>query len=100
MNEPQTRTIFEPFKIKMVEPIPILATEQRRRIMIDSTYNLFTVPAKYVTFDFLTDSGTSAMSARQWAAMIEGDESYAGSDSFIRFSHTIRELTGMKHGWE
>ena len=96
-SEISVNTIFEPFKIKMVERMPILDTEQRRQVLREASFNLFSVPAKHVTFDFLTDSGTSAMSARQWAAMMEGDESYAGSDSYTRFSDTINEITGMKH---
>lgn len=92
-----TKTIFEPFKIKMVEPLPILSLEDRQVALKKSFYNLFGIPAKDVTFDLLTDSGTSAMSANQWAAMMKGDESYAGSDSYFHFAHTIQEITGMKH---
>lgn len=91
------KTIFEPFKIKMVEPLSILSTEDRKKVLQESYYNLFNIPAKFVTFDLLTDSGTSAMSSKQWAAMMEGDESYAGSESYIRFSNIIRDLTGMEH---
>ncbi|MCB0341595.1 MAG: tryptophanase [Pseudobdellovibrionaceae bacterium] len=94
---PPTKTIFEPFKIKMVEPLPILSLKERQSVLKESFYNLFSIPAKYVTFDLLTDSGTSAMSASQWAAIMEGDESYAGSDSYFRFSETIKDITGMKH---
>ncbi len=91
------KTIFEPFKIKMVERIPLLDSNQRRQVLKEASYNLFSIPAKFVTFDFLTDSGTSAMSAKQWSAMMEGDESYAGSESFTRFANTINDITRMKH---
>lgn len=91
------KTIFEPFKIKMVEPLAMRTVEERRRIIQEAHYNLFLVPAPHVTFDFLTDSGTSAMSARQWAAMMTGDESYAGSSSFERFRQVVGELTGLEH---
>lgn len=91
------KTVFEPFKIKMVERIPILSSSERRQVLKEASFNLFSIPAKHVTFDFLTDSGTSAMSAKQWAAMMEGDESYAGSESYARFSETIYDITRMKH---
>ncbi len=97
MIDSEVKTIFEPFKIKMVERMPILDVPQRRQVLREASFNLFSIPAKHVTFDFLTDSGTSAMSARQWAAMMEGDESYAGSDSYTRFANTINEITGMNH---
>ena len=99
MNEdfPPAKTIFEPFKIKTVEPMPLPDMATRKAALKEANYNLFCLPAKAVTFDFLTDSGTSAMSARQWAAIMEGDEAYAGSDSYFRFSETIEEITGMKH---
>jgi len=90
-------TIFEPFKIKSVEPLPIFTREQRAEILKKAGYNLFLVPAREVTFDFLTDSGTTAMSAEQWAAMMRADESYAGSRSFERFEKTVRQLTGYRY---
>lgn len=95
MHKP--RTIIEPFKIKMVEPLPILSREERERILQEAGYNLFLVHAKHVTFDFLTDSGTAAMSAAQWAAMMVADESYAGSRSFERFERAIQDLTGYRY---
>lgn len=91
------KTIFEPFKIKMVEPLAMLSKDERTRVMREASYNLFSVRADHVTFDFLTDSGTSAMSARQWASMMVGDESYAGSTSSRRFMDVVGELTGMEH---
>lgn len=92
----QYKTIIEPFRIKMVEPLPILSTAQRRQILDRAHYNLFSIPAKHVTFDLLTDSGTSAMSARQWAGMMVGDESYAGSVSFENFEKSVQDITGME----
>jgi tyrosine phenol-lyase len=98
MNNPQPhRTIIEPFKIKMVEPLPMLSQSERERILEEAGHNLFLVAAKHVTFDFLTDSGTSAMSAAQWGAMMIADESYAGSQSFERFEKVVKDLTGYPH---
>ncbi|HEY5945723.1 MAG TPA: tryptophanase [Kofleriaceae bacterium] len=91
------RTIIEPFKIKVVEPLPRRTVEQRERILADAGYNLFAVHAADVTFDFLTDSGTSAMSAAQWGAMMIADESYAGSRSFYRFEEVVQRITGYHH---
>jgi tyrosine phenol-lyase len=98
MNDPESqRTIIEPFKIKMVEPLPMLSRGEREKILEKAGYNLFLVAARNVTFDFLTDSGTSAMSAAQWGAMMIADESYAGSQSFERFERVVKELTGYPH---
>lgn len=91
------KTIYEPFKIKMVEPLVSLSVAERKKVIRDAFFNLFLVPASKVTFDFLTDSGTSAMSAKQWASMLMGDESYAGSTSYDRFQSVVTELTGMRH---
>jgi tryptophanase len=90
------RTIIEPFKIKMVEPLPMRSRERREENLREAGYNLFLVPAKEVTFDFLTDSGTAAMSAAQWGGMLVADESYAGSSSFARFEGVVRGLTGYR----
>ena len=89
--------IIEPFRIKVVEPIALLSRDTRRRRLEAAHYNLFGLPADAVTFDLLTDSGTTAMSAAQWGAMMIADESYAGSRSFHRFEHVVRELTGYRH---
>ncbi len=89
-------TIIEPFKIKSVEPIHFTTREEREEILKNAHYNLFLIKAHDVLIDLLTDSGTSAMSAQQWAGMMIGDESYAGSDSFLRFEETIKKITGMK----
>jgi tryptophanase len=91
------RTIIEPFKIKQVEPLALLDRKERERIVREAGYNLFLVQAQAVTFDFLTDSGTTAMSAAQWGAMMRADESYAGSRSFLRFEKAVRSLTGYPH---
>lgn len=89
------KTIIEPFKIKSVEPIHFTTREQRREILSAASFNPFLVHADDVLIDLLTDSGTSAMSSAQWAGMMIGDESYAGSNSFFRFEQTIQEITGM-----
>jgi tyrosine phenol-lyase len=94
---PRAKTIIEPFRIKSVEPIRLLGAAERARVIHEAGYNLFKVPAQDVTFDLLTDSGTSAMSARQWAGIMIGDESYAGSPSFQRFEKTVQQLTGMEN---
>ncbi|HEU4614350.1 MAG TPA: tryptophanase [Kofleriaceae bacterium] len=91
------RSIIEPFKIKVVEPLPLRTVAERERILADAGYNLFGVHAADVTFDFLTDSGTSAMSAAQWGAMMVAEESYAGSRSFYRFEEVVQRLTGYHH---
>src|SRR5437588_8146854 len=91
------RTIIEPFKIKMVEPIRLTTPEQREAILRRAHFNLFQIPAEDVIIDLLTDSGTSAMSSEQWAGMLRGDEAYAGARSWYRFEAVLRELTGMGH---
>ncbi len=90
-------TIIEPFRIKVVEPIRMTTREQREEVLRAADYNLFKIRAEDVIIDLLTDSGTSAMSVRQWAGMMQGDESYAGSRSWNRFEPVVRELTGFKH---
>lgn len=91
------RSIIEPFKIKVVEPIALLSREERQVVLERAHRNLFSVPAESVTFDFLTDSGTTAMSAAQWAAMMIADEAYAGSRSFFKFESVVKDLTGFGH---
>ncbi len=90
-------TIIEPFKIKAVEPISFTTKEQRKKKIAEAGYNPFLLPAEDVLIDLLTDSGTSAMSAEGWAAMIRGDESYAGARSWYRFESTIKDIFGFKH---
>lgn len=89
------KTIIEPFKIKSVEPIYFNTKEERVQNLKNSFYNPFLIPSKDVLIDLLTDSGTSAMSSEQWAGIMRGDESYAGSPSFFRFEKTVQDITGM-----
>src|SRR5271165_28335 len=91
------KTIFEPFKVKMVEPIRITTPEEREAILRQAHFNVFQIRAEDVLIDLLTDSGTSAMSSEQWAGMLRGDESYAGARSWYRFENVLRDLTGMPH---
>lgn len=91
------REIIEPFKIKVIEPIRFSTPEQRAEILRAAKWNPFLIQAEDVLIDLHTDSGTSAMSTEQWAAIMVGDESYAGSRSFKRFAAKIREIWGLKH---
>lgn len=91
------KTIIEPFKIKMVEPLRRQTREEREAHAKKAGYNLFLVSAENITFDFLTDSGTTAMSAAQWGAMMVADEVYAGSKSFGKFEKVVKNLTGFNY---
>jgi tryptophanase len=91
------RTIIEPFRIKSVEPLRQTTVEERESYLREAGYNLFLIAARHILIDLLTDSGTSAMSMEQWAAMMRGDESYAGSESFFRLKRAVDELTGFRH---
>jgi tyrosine phenol-lyase len=91
------RTIIEPFKIRSVEPIRWTTRQEREELLRRACFNLFLLPAQDVLIDLLTDSGTGAMSTRQWAAMMEGDESYAGSKSFDRLRAAVQDIFGYKH---
>ncbi len=90
-------TIIEPFRIKTVEPIRMSTRGERRHWLEQAKLNVFMLPAEHVLLDFLTDSGTGAMSARQWGAIMEGDESYAGSRSFFRLEAVLQDLTGYQY---
>jgi tryptophanase len=91
------RTIIEPFRIKSVEPIRWTTRAEREQLLRDAHYNLFLLAADDVLIDLLTDSGTGAMSTYQWGAIMEGDESYAGSRSYIRFRNSVQDIFGYKH---
>ncbi len=97
LSEFKTDTIIEPFRIRSVEPIRFTTMNQRKRLLQQAGYNPFLLKAKDVVIDLLTDSGTGAMSAQQWAGMISSDESYAGSESFYRFESAVQDITGFKH---
>ena len=91
------RTIIEPFVIKSVEPLQMTTEAERIQGLEEAEYNLFKIPSRLVMIDLLTDSGTGAMSNEQWAAIMHGDESYAGSPSFERLEATVKDLFGFQH---
>jgi tryptophanase len=91
------KTMIEPFRIKSVEPIRMTTRAQRETLLEDAKLNVFKLRAEDVILDFLTDSGTGAMSAKQWGAIMEGDESYAGARSFFRLQGVLQKLTGYPH---
>ncbi len=91
------KTIIEPFKIKVVEPIRMTTREERLGHLKSAGYNVFKLRSEHVLLDLLTDSGTSAMSSRQWAGVMQGDEAYAGSPSFFRFEKTVKRIFGFEH---
>jgi len=91
------KTIIEPFRIKSVEPIRMTTREERKKLLSGAIFNLFSLASDNVLIDLLTDSGTGAMSAKQWAGVMQGDESYAGSPSFYRFESAVQDLMPFKH---
>jgi tryptophanase len=91
------KTIIEPFRIKSVEPLHMTTRDEREAILRGADFNVFNIHARDVLIDLLTDSGTGAMSSLQWAAMMRGDESYAGAESFYRFRDRVQQLTGFTH---
>jgi tyrosine phenol-lyase len=96
-NSMLIKTIIEPFRIKSIEAIRRTTREERQKLMEAAGYNLFLVPSDAILIDLLTDSGTAAMSTEQWAAMMRGDESYAGSPSFARFRDSVQAIFGFRH---
>lgn len=88
---------FEPFRIKVVEPVRMTTREEREQLLRHARYNVFYLRSEDVLIDLLTDSGTAAMSTRQWAAMFQSDEAYAGARSYYRFEEVVRSLTGMPY---
>jgi tryptophanase len=91
------KTIIEPFRIKVVEPLRMTTRKEREKILRAAHFNPFSIRSDDVIIDLLTDSGTGAMSSAQWGAIMQGDESYAGARSFYRFEECMRELTGFEH---
>ena len=97
MTEPLYRTIIEPHRVKVVEPIRMTTRAERETLLRDAGLNLFALRSDDVMIDLLTDSGTAAMSAEQWAGVMRGDESYAGSPSFFRFEKAVKDIFGYRH---
>lgn len=97
MREFYPKTIIEPFRVRSIEPIRFTTMQDRTQTLQKAGYNPFLLHSEDVLIDLLTDSGTGAMSSRQWAGMIASDESYAGASSFYRFEAAVRDITGFKH---
>jgi len=93
----RSRQPAEPYRIKSVEPIRLLPEKERLERINHANYNIFKLDARDIYIDLLTDSGTTAMSAKQWGALMVGDETYAGAKSFRKFEHTVRKITGKRH---
>ncbi|MBE2188289.1 MAG: tryptophanase [Candidatus Kapabacteria bacterium] len=91
------KTLIEPFKIKTIEEIPITKREDREIFLKEAFNNPFFLRSEHITIDLLTDSGTTAMSAKQWAGLMDGDEAYAGSRSYYKFENIVKEITNFKH---
>lgn len=91
------KTIIEPFRVKVVEPLRLTTREDRENTLLEAQFNLFNIPARDVLIDLLTDSGTGAMSSLQWSALMRGDESYAGAESYYRFQARLKDITGFPH---
>ena len=95
--EKSYRTVIEPFIIKSVQTLRLTSREERKQYLQEAHYNLFKIKSQHVLIDLLTDSGTGAMSTEQWAALMRGDESYAGSPSFQRFEESVKDVFGFKY---
>ncbi|KAA0232045.1 MAG: tyrosine phenol-lyase, partial [Armatimonadetes bacterium] len=91
------REIIEPFRIRSVEPIRFNSPDDRKSILEQANWNVFKIDAEEVLIDLLTDSGTAAMSSAQWAAIMVGDESYAGSKSYKAFVTQVKSIFGFEH---
>lgn len=91
------RTVIEPFIIKSVQTLRLTSRAEREKYLKEAHYNLFKIQSQHVLIDLLTDSGTGAMSTEQWAALMRGDESYAGSPSFQRFEKSVKDIFGFKY---
>ncbi len=96
-NPRPIHTVIEPFRIKSIEPIRMTTRDEREEHIRDAGYNVFLLNARDVLIDLLTDSGTGAMSAEQWAGTMRGDESYAGSDSYFRFKAAVQDIFGFRN---
>jgi len=94
---PEIKPPLEPFRIKVVEPIPFTGRKEREAVLRQSGYNVFKIPADKITVDLLTDSGTSAMSDSQWAGIMMGDESYAGARNFFHLEESVKDIFGFTH---
>ncbi|SHF79944.1 tryptophanase [Fodinibius roseus] len=97
LKEFESDTIIEPFRIRSVEPVRFTTMEERAQLLKEAGFNPFLLKADDVLIDLLTDSGTGAMSSKQWSGMIASDESYAGSSSFYKLESAVRDITGFKH---